>query len=229
MVYETSPQAIVPDETEKSACAKVIVRNILEDEFGVGLDLNPEQERLFQTGRKREGRGLHRLSSELYSRDTHFVLELVQNADDNSYPDDFFTGASDIPSIMFVVSKTCVTVLNNECGFQEKDIRALCDVGKSTKGKHKKGYIGNQIFCLRCFSLAISSGQKGIGFKSVFRVTDIPEVHSNGFYIRFDANSGPIGYIFPHWIEEEGRSAFKSETDDVDICKEKRSVTNEIL
>lgn len=46
------------------------------------------------------------------------------------------------------------------------------------------------------------SGQKGIGFKSVFRVSDCPEVHSNGYHIRFDAKSGPIGYILPQWIEE---------------------------
>ncbi len=45
-------------------------------------------------------------------------------------------------------------------------------------------------------------GQKGIGFKSVFRVTDRPEVHSNGFHICFDVNSGPMGYILPHWIGE---------------------------
>jgi hypothetical protein len=35
-----------------------------------------------------------------------------------------------------------VVVLNNEKGFREKDIQALCDVGRSTKGKHKAGYIG---------------------------------------------------------------------------------------
>ena len=46
-------------------------------------------------------------------------------------------------------------------------------------------------------------GQKGIGFKSVFRVTDCPEVHSNGYHIRFDAKSGPIGYILPEWIEDK--------------------------
>ena len=32
--------------------------------------------------------------------------------------------------------------MNNELGFEEKNIRAICDVGKSTKGKHKYGYIG---------------------------------------------------------------------------------------
>jgi hypothetical protein len=49
------------------------------------------------------------------------------------------------------------------------------------------------------------AGQKGIGFKSVFRITDAPEVHSNGYHIRFDVNSGPMGYILPYWVPEEER------------------------
>ena len=49
------------------------------------------------------------------------------------------------------------------------------------------------------------TGQKGIGFKSVFRITDAPEVHSNGYHIRFDVSSGPMGYILPHWVPEEER------------------------
>lgn len=44
----------------------------------------------------------------------------------------------------FVVQKDCITILNNECGFEEKNVRAICDVGKSTKGKHTCGYIGKQ-------------------------------------------------------------------------------------
>lgn len=49
-------------------------------------------------------------------------------------------------------------------------------------------------------------GQKGIGFKSVFRVTDSPEVHSNGFHIKYDASSGPNGYILPQWVQENERT-----------------------
>ena len=45
-------------------------------------------------------------------------------------------------------------------------------------------------------------GQKGIGFKSVFRVTDCPEIHSNGYHIKFDASAGSNGYILPVWIDE---------------------------
>ena len=46
-------------------------------------------------------------------------------------------------------------------------------------------------------------GQKGIGFKSVFRITDQPEIHSNGFHMKFDATCGPNGYIVPQWIEDD--------------------------
>ena len=43
---------------------------------------------------------------------------------------------------LLLVSLYQVTVLNNERGFTEKNIRALCDVGRSTKGAHRYGYIG---------------------------------------------------------------------------------------
>lgn len=72
----------------------------------------------------------------------------VQNADDNSYP------ALVEPTLVFILQDTGVIVLNNEQGFSDKNIRALCDVGSSTKKGSNGGYIG----------------QKGIGFKSVFRV-----------------------------------------------------------
>lgn len=71
-----------------------------------------------------------------------------------------------------------------QVGFSEQNIRALCDVGKSTK-QHKVGYIG----------------QKGIGFKSVFKVTDVAEIHSSGFHISFDLiQHQSLGYILPTWV-----------------------------
>ncbi|CAG14733.1 unnamed protein product, partial [Tetraodon nigroviridis] len=160
-----------------------IIEDIRKHEFGIGVELNAESQKLMQTQQERLGRSLDRLSTELYSKDTHFVLELIQNADDNTYPSE----AGVLPALAFVVENDCITILNNEMGFQEKNVRAICDVGRSTKGKHKYGYIG----------------QKGIGFKSVFKVTDCPEIHSNGFHLRFDKTSGPMGYILPHWVEEE--------------------------
>uniref|UniRef100_A0A3Q3NAZ7 Protein NO VEIN-like n=1 Tax=Mastacembelus armatus TaxID=205130 RepID=A0A3Q3NAZ7_9TELE len=161
---------------------RTIIEDIRKSEFGIGVELTAEGQKLVQGHQDRLGRSLERLSTELYSKDTHFVLELIQNADDNSYPE-----AGVVPALAFVVEKDCITILNNETGFQERNIRAICDVGCSTKGKHKYGYIG----------------QKGIGFKSVFKVTDCPEIHSNGFHLRFDKTCGPMGYILPHWTEDE--------------------------
>ncbi|XP_039595107.1 protein NO VEIN [Polypterus senegalus] len=169
------------DENEM-AC-RAVIADIRKNEFGIGVELNDEGKKLMEVSQNRLGRSLERLSKELYSKDTHFVLELIQNADDNTYPED----SSVHPSLLFVVEKSCISVLNNEHGFEENNIRAICDVGRSTKGKHKYGYIG----------------QKGIGFKSVFKVTDCPEIHSNGFHICFDKTSGPMGYILPHWLENE--------------------------
>lgn len=117
-----------------------MVEQIRQEDFGIGLELGEEESKLVQRQREREGRGLHRLSTELYSRDTHFVLELVQNADDNSYPEE--DSGAGFPSLVFVLERDKIVVLNNEVGFMEKNIRALCDVGRSTKGAHRYGYIG---------------------------------------------------------------------------------------
>ncbi|GFP80685.1 hypothetical protein PHJA_000211800 [Phtheirospermum japonicum] len=123
----------------------------------------------------RLGRALHCLSQELYSQDSHFILELVQNADDNSYPENVE------PTLSFILQEEGIIVLNNEEGFSANNVRALCDVGNSTKRGQSAGYIG----------------KKGIGFKSVFRVTDAPEIHSNGFHIKFDITEGQIGFVLP--------------------------------
>nr|XP_032823228.1 protein NO VEIN-like isoform X2 [Petromyzon marinus] len=179
---EEAPLAEEIPPTVEDPC-RAIVEDIRRREFGIGVELSEDATQLMEVQQSRIGRSLERLSSELYSKDTHFVLELVQNADDNSYP----SGPdAQPPSLLFVVENDRVTLLNNEVGFSERNVRYICDIGKSTKGKHKYGYIG----------------QKGIGFKSVFKVTDRPEIHSNGFHLRFDRRSGPMGLILPHWVDE---------------------------
>lgn len=45
-------------------------------------------------------------------------------------------------------------------------------------------------------------GRKGIGFKSVFMVSDRPHICSGGFSFRFDtARHGPFGCVVPEWVE----------------------------
>ena len=126
-------------------------------------------------------RSLYKISVDLYSEETHFVLELIQNADDNKY-------TTDNPTLCFILSSKRLLVCNNEIGFQPENIGAICNVGASTKDKHREGY----------------AGHKGIGFKSVFMISHRPEVHSRDYHICFDTADGKdhMGYIRPIWLNE---------------------------
>ncbi|WP_423600023.1 sacsin N-terminal ATP-binding-like domain-containing protein [Roseateles sp. MS654] len=121
------------------------------------------------------------LSEDLYSKKSHFVLELVQNADDNDYA----KGVT--PELTLDVKPDRLVLSNNEVGFNEDNISAICKVGASSKAKDKQHHIG----------------EKGIGFKSVFLVSDAPEIHSNGYHFRFDRTDPDnlLGYVIPTWCE----------------------------
>ncbi|XP_040378026.1 protein NO VEIN isoform X2 [Oryza brachyantha] len=155
--------------------ATQVIETIRREEFGLDQSLSYTDNSLLKKQHARLGRALHCLSQELYSQDSHLLLELVQNADDNTY----LEGVE--PTLAFILQDNGIVVLNNESGFSAENIRALCDVGNSTKKGSNQGYIGN----------------KGIGFKSVFRVTDAPEIHSNGFHVKFDITEGQIGFVLP--------------------------------
>jgi len=128
------------------------------------------------------------LSTNLYSKDFHFIMELVQNADDNEYH------KSVKPKLVFNLKYDRLDVTNNEIGFKENNVNAICKIGKTTKVSKNglKGYIG----------------EKGLGFKSVFRVTDQPHIFSNGYQFKFNSNVKikgrklKLGYILPEWIED---------------------------
>ena len=161
--------------------------NSIRKRYGIGLDLNQESRTVTESLTGVIGRSLQSLSSELYNKDMHFVLELIQNADDNLYPENVS------PTLVFFLENNFITLFNNEKGFSSRNINAICDVKASTKGAHHKGYIG----------------RKGIGFKSVFTVTDRPEIHSNNYHIKFDLSNGHIGYILPEWLNNYELSLIK--------------------
>ncbi|KAM1036680.1 hypothetical protein ACFX2C_031574 [Malus domestica] len=168
----------------------LVIESIRRDEFGLDSSLSNVESIILKKQHARLGRALHCLSQELYSQDSHFLLELVQNADDNTYPSNVE------PTLTFILQDSGILVLNNERGFSAQNIRALCDVGNSTKKGSNAGYIG----------------QKGIGFKSVFRITDAPEIHSNGFHIKFDISEGQIGLILPTVVPPRNIDLFSSLT-----------------
>ncbi|KAG9138027.1 hypothetical protein Leryth_001292 [Lithospermum erythrorhizon] len=152
-----------------------VIETIRKEEFGIDPSFSDSETSMLRKQHARLGRALHCLSQDLYSQDSHFLLELVQNADDNVYP------GSVEPTLTFILLEKGIVVLNNEQGFCSDNIKALCDVGNSTKKAQSTGYIG----------------KKGVGFKSVFRITNAPEIHSNGFHIKFDINEGQIGFVLP--------------------------------
>jgi hypothetical protein len=148
------------------------------------LDLDTESEMVKEGAlnlQKQLNNALQLLSQDLYSKKSHFILELVQNADDNHYEPGI------TPHLTFQMAPNCLVVVNNELGFNEANIKAICSVGASSKSKEKTGYIG----------------EKGIGFKSVFTVSNAPEIHSNKFHFRFDRTDerNLLGYVVPHWCE----------------------------
>ncbi|XP_062212736.1 protein NO VEIN isoform X2 [Phragmites australis] len=168
--------------------ATLVIETIRREEFGLDEALSNTGNSLLKKQHARLGRALHCLSQELYSQDSHLLLELVQNADDNTY----LEGVE--PTLAFILQENGIVVLNNERGFAAENIRALCDIGNSTKKGSNRGYIGN----------------KGIGFKSVFRVTDAPEIHSNGFHVKFDITEGQIGFVLPTAVPPYATSSFSS-------------------
>ena len=116
------------------------------------------------------------ISENLYSEDSHFVYELIQNAQDNEYK-------TKIKKLDFFVYSDGILIKNNEIGFNTEQIKSICDFAQSVKqGKKALGYIG----------------EKGIGFKSVFAITDKPAIYSNGYRFYFKKDE----YIEPYWIDD---------------------------
>lgn len=110
------------------------------------------------------------LLSNLYDDRTHFVYELLQNAEDA-------LGQIPYPQsrrVTFELHSDGLAFSHFGKPFDEADIRSVCAIVESTKPES-----------------AGSIGRFGIGFKSVYAYTDAPEIHSGqeSFVIR--------DYVFP--------------------------------
>ncbi|WP_448684135.1 sacsin N-terminal ATP-binding-like domain-containing protein [Delftia acidovorans] len=166
-------------DMKASESPREIIEKIRRIEFGIGADLQGDGEVVVEALVRKYRSLLETVAQDLNSKESHFLLELVQNADDNEYAE----GVA--PTLAFWLTPEELVAFNNELGFLEKNVRALCSAGESSK-KNKVGYIG----------------EKGIGFKSVFKVTDSPEIHSNGYHFKFDITNpeDSLGYVVPHWV-----------------------------
>ena len=87
---------------------------------------------------------------ELYAERSHFILELLQNAED-----------ARATKVEFWVGKRALEVRHDGRLFNTDDVCGICSVGQSTKKA-----VSDRI------------GRFGIGFKSVYAYTGAPEIHS---------------------------------------------------
>ncbi len=94
--------------------------------------------------------GSRKTQVSMYSDPTHFVYELLQNADDY--------GATEV---RFKLSETCLVFEHNGVPFKEENVRAISYFGKGTSRDD-----------------LLKTGRFGIGFKSVFAFTASPKIIS---------------------------------------------------
>ena len=176
------------NRVDENSVPRNVIERIRSEDYLLDIDGASERmQRGAQSMRKKLNNALKLLSEDLYSKKSHFVLELVQNADDNEY------GPGVVPNLTFKLTPKRLVLINNETGFSEKNVKALCSIGDSSKKGNKAGYIG----------------EKGIGFKSVFTVSRAPEIHSNGYHFRFDRTdeANLLGYVVPQWCEQPDRKS----------------------
>ena len=98
------------------------------------------------------------LLGQLYSERTHFIFELIQNAED--------AGATELTFELF---EDRLEVNHDGRPFTEADVRGVCGVGKSGKSGD-----------------LTKIGKFGIGFKSVYAYTKTPRVYSSGEHFRIE-------------------------------------------
>lgn len=99
-----------------------------------------------------ENRSFEKLLTGLYSENNHFIYELLQNAED-----------VEASFLTFICQKERLLVLHDGRPFNEADVWGICSVMEGTKQKEDAQKIGHF----------------GVGFKSVFKYTDRPEIYSN--------------------------------------------------
>ena len=108
------------------------------------------------------------ISKDIYTDNTRFVYELLQNADDASCKSGKLTFRIDFVGYYLVVS---------HCGkaFTEDDIESICSIGDGTK-----------------ISDSEQTGFKGIGFKSVFAHSKSVIIKSGDYCFKFDQEESVI-------------------------------------
>lgn len=119
-----------------------------------------------------------KLAAGLYDDRTHFIFELLQNAEDALGRRGEWHGSR---KVAFSLNPTRLTLSHFGKPFDEADVRSVCDIAESTKNES-------------------SIGRFGLGFKSVYTVTDLPEIHSG------EEDFAIENYVFPRRLARSARA-----------------------
>ncbi|HFT7392340.1 TPA: DUF3883 domain-containing protein [Aeromonas hydrophila] len=119
-----------------------------------------------------------KLAAGLYDDRTHFIFELLQNAEDALGRRGEWHGSR---KVVFNLNSACLMLSHFGKPFDEADVRSVCDIAESTKNES-------------------SIGRFGLGFKSVYTVTDLPEIHSG------DEDFAIENYVFPKRMARSARA-----------------------
>ena len=125
------------------------------------------------------GEGIGRWGGDIfanrYDTRTHFIFELIQNAEDALGKRDGWLGSR---SVNFLLNSEGLTVSHYGKHFDEADVRGICGIAESTKE-------------------LTDIGRFGIGFKSVYAFTNRPEIHSGSEHFAVES------YVWPRAVEKK--------------------------
>ncbi|KAL2441686.1 hypothetical protein ABEF95_016087 [Exophiala dermatitidis] len=120
------------------------------------------------------------IAEQLYSSRFRLIYELLQNGDDSCHAN------AVEPSITFRIKPSALIIESNELGFTLENVESICDTGKSSKASN-----------------ADTTGEKGLGFKSVFGIAEYVHIQSGLWSFRFEHRQGEegVGMITPVWTD----------------------------
>ena len=136
---------------------------------------------------------LRLISQVVFTRSAGFILELIQNAEDSGLD------VSQPGNFEIRINQQRVKISHNGRPFNENDVKAISGIRSSKKPE--QGFLG----------------YLGIGFKSVLKITDRPEIYSNGFQFKFDRTcwtdpSSTPWHVIPIWIDKPSEPVDQSKT-----------------
>lgn len=125
----------------------------------------------------------------IYASGMHFIDEILQNAED-----------AQASKVYFILNEKELKIFHNGRDFSEADVRGICSISESPK---KEGSIG----------------KFGIGFKSVYAITETPRVYTKDLAFEIQNYVRPYK-IAPQFIGEPYTTLFVFKIKHEDNCEQ---------